>query len=105
MLAEITFTFEGATITLHPNTLRRRETARQISAKLAETSLSPQTRSEFSMVVARTKSVTGGWQPPNPQADKRELEAAIEEWLDEVSPDLADEWLTQIYPTKPTPQK
>lgn len=94
------------TITVSAPTLRMRELARKVAAKLVDTDVTPQTRNEFASIVAYTKSVTGlDWKPPHPQADKRELEAALEEYLDAVPLDLADAWIEGIFPTKPAPQK
>lgn len=94
------------TITAHAPTLRLRETSRKVAQKVADADVTAQTRSEFATVVAYTKAVVGfDWTPPSPNADKRELIAALDEWLDLVPPDLADAWLDGIFPTLPTPQK
>lgn len=94
------------TITAHAPTLRLRDTSRKVAAKLAEADVSIQTRSEFATVVTYTIAVEGfDWKPPSPNADKRELIAALDEWLDFVPPDLADAWLDGLFPTKPVPQK
>jgi hypothetical protein len=94
------------TIIVHAPTLRLRDTSRKVAAKLAEADVSVQTRGEFATVITYTKSVEGfDWQPPSPNADKRELIAALDEWLDLVPTDLADAWLDGLFPTTPTPQK
>lgn len=94
------------TITAYAPTLRLRDTSRKVATKLVEADVSIQTRSEFATVVTYTKSVVGfEWTPPSPNADKRELIAALDEWLDVVPPDLADAWLDGLFPTKPAPPK
>lgn len=96
----------AVTITAHAPTLRLRDTSRKVATKLVEADVSVQTRSEFATVVTYTKTVEGfEWTPPSPNADKRELIAALDEWLDLVPPDLADAWLDGLFPTTPTPQK
>lgn len=94
------------TITAHAPSLRLRDTSRKVAAKLADADVSIQTRGEFATIVAYTKSVQGlDWQPPSAHADKRELVAALEEWLDGAVPlDVADAWIEGIFPTKPAPQ-
>lgn len=96
----------AVTIIAHAPTLRLRDTSRKVATKLLDADVASQTRGEFATVITYTKSVEGfDWQPPSPNADKRELIAALDEWLDLVPTDLADAWLDGLFPTTPTPQK
>lgn len=94
------------TIVTHAPTMRMRELSRKVAQKLAAADVTPQTRGEFATIVAYTKSTEGvDWVVPSPHADKRELLAALEEWLDSAVPlDVADAWIEGIFPTRPAPQ-
>ncbi|MBK8035297.1 MAG: hypothetical protein IPK17_38495 [Chloroflexi bacterium] len=97
------FKYGDTIITLHEPTNRRRELSRQVSQKLADQNLSPSGRSEFSALVAYTKSVSNGWQPPTPDAPKEELIAGLEYWLDHIQVDLTDQWMDAIFARNPDP--
>ena len=77
--------YGSVTIITHAPTMRMRELSRKVAQKLAAADVTPQTRGEFATIVAYTKSVEGvEWTPPSPNADKRELLAALEEWLEKA---------------------
>jgi len=84
-------------IVLHEATNRRRDLSRRIADKLMDQDVSARTVTEFAAIVARTKSVENGWQPPSPYAPKEELIVALNQWLDEVKTDLTDRWLEAIF--------
>ena len=91
------FEYKGATITLHEPTNRRRELSRKVAQKLSDQDLSPTTRTEFSTIVAHTKSVENGWMPPNPHASKEDLIEGLDYWLDHIETELTDKWVTAIF--------